>query len=96
MVIIDNASRAAVTVMSTVARAILNSMDWLESVLRTNMHNGGIGTDLQTVLIMIVICAFLIGSLRLLKGRLRTSISLILVLFLAHTLERIAHGPLVG
>jgi hypothetical protein len=96
MTAINNFAHAVVTFLTFVSKWILASMDWAESSLRSSMHAGGVGVDLQTVLILFVICMFLWGALRLFKGRLRTSVALFLFLFLAHTLERLGHGPLMS
>ena len=93
---LNDAAHIVVLLMSTFARFILVGMDWGEGTLRAMMHGVGLGVDIQTVLVVFVICTFLLGVLRLLKGRLRMASALILFLFLAHTLERIAHSPLVG
>ena len=93
---LNDAAHIVVLLMSTFARFILVGMDWGEGRLRAMMHGVGLGVDIQTVLVVFVICTFLLGVLRLLKGRLRMASALILFLFLAHTLERIAHSPLVG
>jgi hypothetical protein len=50
---------------------------------------------MQTVALFVVICTLIFGVLRLLRGRIRLAASLLLFLFLAHTLERVAHGPLL-
>jgi hypothetical protein len=47
---------------------------------------------MQTLLLIFMLALFLLGVLRLLKGRLRMTLALLLILILAHTLEHIAHA----
>jgi hypothetical protein len=94
MDLLDKFAHAVIIILGSFARVMLSVLDFIEDGMRTLMNGAGLRSEMQTVVLIFVITMFLVGVLRLLKGRIRTSVSLILVLVLAHTLERIAHGPL--
>ncbi len=93
---LNNFAHAVVSLLSIFARAVLGVMDWTDESFRLLLHSGGLNVDMQTVMLFVVICTVLYGVLRLLRGRLRLAASLLLFLFLAHSLERVAHGPLLS
>ena len=88
----DSFSHALVMLLSAVARVMLDALDWIDDTARSLMRSGGLSADLSTVVLIFVLSMFLVGVLRLLKGRLRLSVALLLCLTLAHTLERLGYG----
>ena len=76
------------------ARIMLGILGFIEGGMRALMKGVGLNSDMQTVILIFVIVMFLLGVLRLLHGRIRLTVSLILILVLAHTLEGIARGSL--
>lgn len=94
MNILDRFAHGLLAVFGTFARAVLGALDFIESVLRFLLSGVGLSSDLQTVLLILMITTFLFGVLRLMKGRIRMTMALMLILVLAHTMGRIAHGPL--
>lgn len=94
MSILDRFAHGVLTVFGTFARLVLDLLDFLEGLLRTLLSGAGLSSDVQTVLLIIMIAIFLFGVLRLMKGRIRLTLAVTLILVLAHTMGRIAHGPL--
>jgi hypothetical protein len=89
---IDRFAHGLIGVLAAFARIVLDVLDTAESVLRGLMSNAGLTSDLQTLLLLLMLSVFLFGALRLLKGKLRTIVSFTIVLTMAHTLEHIARG----
>ena len=93
MSLLDTFAHGLVSVLGAFARIVLNVLDGAEDGLRFLLKDAGISSDLQTAIFIFVVVMFLLGVTRLLRGRVRSSAALFLILVLAHTLERIAHGP---
>ena len=94
MNVVDNFSHEVLIVFGTFARLMLSILEGVEGALRAAMKGVGLSADAQTVLLLLIIITFLVGISRFLRGRIRTSMALLLILVLAHTLEHIAHGSL--
>jgi len=94
MTLLDTGAHGILTVIASFARLLLDLIEIIEAGLRGLMSGAGLRSDMQSVLMVVLLVVFLFGVLRLLKGRLRLSAALILILVLAHTLEHIAHRPL--
>jgi hypothetical protein len=92
MSILDNVAHGLISVLATFARVMLEGLDFIEGGLRALMSGAGLGNEMQTLLLIFMLALFLLGVLRLLKGRLRMTLALLLILILAHTLEHIAHA----
>ena len=93
MNILDNAAHGLLLVLGTFARLVLGTVDLIEHTLRNLMSGAGLNSDMQTILLIFLLAVFLFGTLRLMKGRIRMTLALTIVLVLAHTLGGIAHGP---
>ncbi len=72
---------------------MLGTVDFIEHTLRNLMSGAGLNSDMQTILLIFMLTIFLFGTLRLMKGRIRMTLALTIILVLAHTLGGIAHGP---
>jgi hypothetical protein len=96
MSILDNFAHGFIVVLAALSHFILNILIIVEGWLRALMKGAGLGVDLQTLVLLFILSMFLVGVLRLLGGRLRLTIALVLILILAHTLAGIANGPLGG
>lgn len=90
MSILDHISHGLLSVIATFARLLLDTLDIIEGALRSLMKGVGLSSESQSLLLILLLCVFLLGALRLMKGRLRMTMSLLLILVLAHTLEHIA------
>ena len=93
MSILDNVAHGLLTVLGTFARLVLGTVDFIEHTLRNLMSGAGLNSDMQTILLIFMLTIFLFGTLRLMKGRIRMTLALTIILVLAHTLGGIAHGP---
>ncbi len=93
MNLLDTFAHGLVSVLGAFARMVLEVLDGAEDGLRALLRSGGLSPDLQTAIFILVLVTFLVGATRLLRGRVRSTAALFLILVLAHTLERIAHGP---
>ena len=93
MNLLNTFAHGLVSVLGAFARIVLSVLDGAEDGLRVLLRDVGLSSDLQTAIFIFVVVMFLIGVTRLLRGRIRSSAALFLILVLAHTLERIAHGP---
>jgi hypothetical protein len=96
MSILDNFAHGLLVILAAFARFILGVLEFVENELRALMHGAGLSLDMQTVVLIFILVMFLVGVLRLLGGRLRLTIALVLILILAHTLAGVASGPLGG
>jgi hypothetical protein len=96
MSILDSFAHGVLVVLGALAHFTLNILVTVEGWLRALMRGAGLSLDVQTVIIIFILTMFLVGVLRLLGGRLRLGIALVLILILAHTLAGIANGPLGG
>ena len=96
MSLLDNFAHGILVILAAFSHFTLNLLDTVEGWLRALMKGAGLSIDVQTVVLIFILCMFLVGVLRLLGGRLRLSIALVLILILAHTLAGIANGPLGG
>jgi hypothetical protein len=96
MNILDNFAHALLVVLAALAHFVLGLLEMVEGWLRALMHGAGMSLDVQTVVLIFILVMFLVGVLRLLGGRLRLAIALVLILILAHTLAALSGGPLGG
>jgi hypothetical protein len=96
MNLLDNFAHGVLVVISAFVHFILTGLDLAEGFFRNQMRGAGLSLDVQTVIMIIILSLFLVGALRLLGGRIRLAIGLVLILILAHTLAGIANGPLGG
>jgi hypothetical protein len=83
-------------VLASFSRFILGLLEMVEGWMRALMHGAGLSIDVQTVILIFILAMFLVGVMRLLGGRLRLVIALVLILILAHTLASIGSSPLGG
>jgi hypothetical protein len=96
MNILDNFAHGLVVVLAAFAHFTLGLLEMVEGWMRSLMHGAGLSLDTQTVVLIFILVMFLVGVLRLLGGRLRMAIALVLILILAHTLAALSGGPLGG
>jgi branched-subunit amino acid ABC-type transport system permease component len=96
MNLLDNFAHGVLVVLASFSRFILSALQMIEGWLRALMHGAGLSVDVQTVVLVFILVMFLVGVMRLLGGRLRLIIALILILILAHTLANISNAPLGG
>jgi len=96
MSLLDNFAHGLLVILAAFAHFTLYLLVTVEGWLRALMKGVGLSIDVQTVIIIFIISMFLVGVLRLLGGRLRLTIALVLILILAHTLAGLANGPLGG
>ena len=96
MNILDNFAHGLLVVLAALSRFTLGLLEMVEGWMRELMHGAGMSLDLQTVVLIFILVAFLVGVLRLLGGRLRLTIALVLILILAHTLAALTTGPFGG
>jgi len=96
MRILDNFAHGLLVVLGAFSRFILGLLQAVEGGLRGLMHGAGLSLDVQTVVLIFILAMFLVGVLRLLGGRLRLAVALVLILILAHTIAGIGTGPLGG
>ena len=93
MNLLDTFAHGLLNMLGIFARLVLKVLDGAEDGLRALLKDAGLSSDVQTAIFIFVVVTFLIGVTRLLRGRIRSSAAVFLILVLAHTLERIAHGP---
>ena len=96
MNILDSFAHGLLLVLAAFSRSIMGALTWTEGMMRALMHGAGLSVDVQTVLMIFIVVMFLVGVLRLLGGRLRLTIALVLILILAHTLASLGSSPLGG
>ena len=92
MSLLDQFARALLKLFALLARLMLTALETVESALRGLMATAKLTGDGQTLLLLVMLAVFLFAGMRLLKGRLRSVVSLTLGLTLAHTLEHLARG----
>jgi hypothetical protein len=96
MSLLDNFAHGVLVVLSAFVHFILNALDISERFFRGLMKGAGLSLDVQTVVLIIILSLILIGVMRLLGGRIRLVLGLVLILILAHTLAGLGNGPLGG
>jgi hypothetical protein len=96
MGLLDRFAHSVVVLVSTFASAIINALQWGEGSARSTMSSAGLHGDLQTVVLIFVVGTVMLAVSRLLHGRLRTGLVLVLMLTLAHVCSTVAHGVVVG
>ena len=96
MHILDNFAHGLLVVLAALSRFILGVLDAIEGWCRNLMHGAGLSLDVQTLVLLFILAMFLVGVMRLLGGRIRLVLALILILILAHTLAGLGSGPLGG
>ncbi len=94
MNVLDGFAHGLVGVFGTFARIMLSILGFIEGALRSLMKGAGLNSDVQTVILIFIVAMLLVAILRLLRGRIRTSLAWLMLLVLAHTLETIARGSL--
>jgi hypothetical protein len=82
--------------ISTFAGAVLSALVWIEEAARYTMSSAGLHGDLQTLVLVVVVATFLLGVSRLMSGRIRASLVVVLMLMLAHVCSSVAHGAIAG
>ena len=92
MSLIEQFAHGLLKMLAMLARLVVTTLETLEDGLRALMATGGLSTDIQMLLLLALLAIFLFACLRLLKGRLRSAVSSILVLTLAHALEHLGRG----
>ena len=92
MSLLDQFARGLLRLLAMLARLVLTALETIEGGLRALMATGGLSADVQKLLLLALLAVFLFACMRLLKGRLRSAASSILVLTLAHTLEHLGRG----
>jgi hypothetical protein len=96
MSLLDSFAHGLLVILGAFSRFVLNILQVVEGSLRALMHGAGLSLDVQTVVLIFILAMFLVGVLRLLGGRLRLAVALVLILILAHTIAGIGSGPLGG
>jgi hypothetical protein len=96
MNILDSFAHGLVVVLAAFSHSALGLLQMVEGWMRALMHGAGMSLDLQTVVLIFILTMFLVGVLRLLGGRVRLLLALVLILILAHTLAALSGGPLGG
>ena len=96
MGLLDRFAHSLVMLITTLASFILSVLEWFEHAARGSMTAAGLHGDLQTLVLIFVVATILIAVSRLLRGRLRSSLVIVLMLTLAHVVSSVAHGPIVG
>ena len=96
MGLLDRFAHGVVMLISTFASFILGALVWCEHSARGTMTAAGLHGDLQTLVLIFVVASFLIAVSRLLRGRLRSGLVVVLMLTLAHVVSSVAHGSIVG
>ena len=92
MNIAHDVAHGLLQVLALFARLLLTGVQMVENGLRALMSTGGLSSELQTLLLIVLLSALLFACLRLLKGHLRQATAFTLVLTLAHTMEHLAAG----
>jgi hypothetical protein len=93
MSIIDEFAHGLLGVVALFAGIIVGGLDLTENGLRFLLSDVGLGADVQTVTLIFIELMFLLGVLRLLRGRFRLILVMLMLLLMAHTLGRIARVP---
>ncbi len=89
MSVLDGFAHGLIGVLATFVRLVLAVLGAIEGGLRALMSGAGLSSDVQTLLLILLLAIFLFGVLRLLHGRLRLMAAVTLLLVLAHTLGHI-------
>ncbi len=92
MSLLDQYAHGLLTMFAMLVRLVLNALATVEGGLRALTSSAGLGNDVQTLLVIVILAVFLFAGLRLLKGRLRSAVSFVLLVTLAHTFEHLAIG----
>ena len=93
MSVLDSFAQGLIGVLATFVRLALGILGAIEGGFRALMSGVGLSSDVQTLLLILLLATFLFGVLRLLRGRIRTLVALTLFLVLAHTLGQIVQEP---
>jgi hypothetical protein len=91
----EQAAHSLVLALSNVVRILMAGIEFGEGGLRTAMQDIGLSVDNQTLLLLFLLSSALVGTIRLVTGRIRIGIALVLILILVHILEKMGHslGP---
>ncbi len=96
MSILDNFAHGLLVVIAAMSRFVLGLLQGAEGFMRAMMHGAGLSIDMQNLIMIFILVMFLVGVLRLMGGRLRMTIAILLILILAHTLAGLGNAPLGG
>ncbi len=96
MGLLDRFAHSIVLLISALAGAILNVLVWIEVTARYTMSSAGLHGDLQTLVLVVVFTTILLGVSRLMSGKIRASLVLVLMLMLAHVCSSVARGGIAG
>ena len=77
--------------LAMIVAAILAAIGWVDLSLRRAMTHGGIPHDVQTVILVLVTIALVIGAVRMLGGVVRIAILVLLLLLLIQYFAPLAH-----
>jgi len=75
---------------------VIGCLEWCETSARNTMSSAGLHGDLQTLVLIFVVATVMLACSRLLTGRLRSGLVIVLILALAHVCSTVAHGVTVG
>jgi hypothetical protein len=90
---INETARGMLTAISAGTRYVFKAFSIVEDGLRYLSSGLGLNNEAQTLLALFILGMCLLGTIRLLKGRVRTLLTFLLALILLHALEHIARGP---
>ena len=93
MSVLDNFAHGLIGVIAIFVRMVLAVLGAVEGGSRALLSGAGLSSDVQTLLLILLLTTFLFGVLRLLQGRIRLLAALTLFLVLAHTLGHIVQEP---
>lgn len=96
MGLLDRFAHSMVSILGKFMSFVIGAMEWCETSARNTMSNAGLHGDLQTLVLIFVVASVMLACSRLLSGRLRTGLVLVLTLALAHVCSTVAHGVTVG
>jgi hypothetical protein len=93
MSILDQFAHGLLGVIGLFAGLVLAGLTMIDGALRYLLSDVGLGSEVQTCAVIFIQVTILLGVLRLLRGRIRLLLAMILMLLLAYTLGRIARMP---
>jgi len=96
MGLLDRFAHSLVSILGQFMSFVLGALEWCESSARGTMSSAGLHGDLQTLVLIFVVASVMLACSRLLTGRLRSSLVMVLMLALAHVCSTVAHGVTVG
>jgi hypothetical protein len=90
---INDTARGLLTAISAGAHYVFTGFTIIEDGVRFLSAGLGLNNEAQTLVLLFILAMCLLGTIRLLHGRLRTLLAFLLILILVHALEHIARGP---